>query len=104
MQGRLTQILGTALTNGDLKSTIKALPLYVNDYAKPVVPVIHEHTVVGPGLGAIIAHFMFTACDEGEGVLLGFAKSVAWESVGICAPSVGSEPGCASSLGASSTA
>lgn len=51
-------------------STVQALPLYINDYAKPVSTVTAEQTVIGPGLGSIIAQFMWTVCDEGEGVLL----------------------------------
>jgi len=60
----------SSITNGFVKSTIEALPLYINDYAKPISPVIPEQTVIGPGLGSIIAQFMWTVCDEGDGVLL----------------------------------
>ncbi|EKM52149.1 uncharacterized protein PHACADRAFT_262659 [Phanerochaete carnosa HHB-10118-sp] len=60
----------SAIMNGFGESTIQALPLYINDYAKPVSPVTSEHTVIGPGLGSIIAQFMWTVCDEGDGVLL----------------------------------
>lgn len=53
-----------------MRSTIQALPFYINDYAKPVVPITPEHIAIGPGLGSIIAQFMWAVCDEGDGVLL----------------------------------
>ena len=62
--------LGSSITNGFVKSTLQALPAYINDYAKPVVPVTAEHIVIGPGLGSLIAQFMWAVCDEGDGVLL----------------------------------
>ncbi|GJE91544.1 aspartate aminotransferase like domain-containing protein [Phanerochaete sordida] len=60
----------TSVTNGFVQSTVQALPLYINDYAKPLTPVTPTHTVIGPGLGSIIAQFMWAVCDEGDGVLL----------------------------------
>ena len=36
----------------------------------PVCPVTAEHTVIGPGLGSILAPFMWAVCGEGDGVLL----------------------------------
>lgn len=60
----------TSITNGHVWSTVQAMPVYINDYTKPLSPVTPEHTVIGPGLGSIIAQFMWTVCDEGDGVLL----------------------------------
>ena len=66
----LTASPGSSITNGFVESTIEALPLYINDYAKPLSPVTAEQIVIGPGLGSMIAQFMWTVCDEGDGVLL----------------------------------
>ena len=63
-------LLGSSITNGFVQSTVQALPAYINDYAKPLLPVTPEHIVIGPGLGSIIAQFMWTVCDEGDGVLI----------------------------------
>lgn len=46
------------------------LPRFLNSSLKPRISVTAEHTVTGPGLGALIAQFMWSVCDEGDGVLM----------------------------------
>jgi 1-aminocyclopropane-1-carboxylate synthase len=49
---------------------VDAIPRYLNRYLKPRKPITPQQTVVGPGLGAILAHLLWHICDEGDGVLL----------------------------------
>ncbi|KII84197.1 hypothetical protein PLICRDRAFT_374244 [Plicaturopsis crispa FD-325 SS-3] len=59
-----------AITNGVVDSTEKALPLYINEYAHPVISVTPEHCVPGPGIGALFAQVIWALCNDGDGVLI----------------------------------
>ncbi|KAF7984899.1 hypothetical protein HWV62_10905 [Athelia sp. TMB] len=59
-----------SLHNGYVNYTGISLPLYFNTYFKPLHEVLPRHVVPGNGLGSLLAQFVWSVCDKGEGVLL----------------------------------
>ncbi|KII84100.1 hypothetical protein PLICRDRAFT_179782 [Plicaturopsis crispa FD-325 SS-3] len=59
-----------AITNGVVNSTANMLPVYINEYAHPIIPVTEEHCVPGPGISALFAQVVWALCDDGDGVLI----------------------------------
>lgn len=66
----VTPDLGAALTLGQDPSTKTALPRFLNRTLRPRIPITPSHTVIGPGIGAILAQLIWHLCDEGDGVLM----------------------------------
>ncbi|KAJ6629787.1 pyridoxal phosphate-dependent transferase [Mycena sp. CBHHK59/15] len=59
-----------ALTKSALPSLDDLLPEYINDHFAPRVRVTRENSLVGPGIGAILAQLVWALAGEGEGVLM----------------------------------
>lgn len=58
------------LRNNKIVTTADALPVYLNRTLRPLEPLTVENTIPGPGVGALLAHFLWAVLNEGEGVLL----------------------------------
>ena len=59
----------STLQRSSLPQLEDLLPAYVN-LSNPVRPVTRLNSVCGPGVGALLAHLIWTLCDEGDGALL----------------------------------
>ncbi|KAL0574559.1 hypothetical protein V5O48_007396 [Marasmius crinis-equi] len=58
------------LVNSFEPTLIDALPKFLNRTLKPLVPITPEATVIGPGIGGVLAHLLWILTQPGDGVVL----------------------------------
>ncbi|KAH8829302.1 PLP-dependent transferase [Flagelloscypha sp. PMI_526] len=59
-----------ALINSSKLNITTSIPKFFNRSLKPLTPILIEHVISGPGVGAMLSHLLWAICDPGDGVLL----------------------------------
>ncbi|KAL0061797.1 hypothetical protein AAF712_011314 [Marasmius tenuissimus] len=58
------------LVNSFHPTLIDALPRFLNRTLKPREPITPEATVIGPGVGGLLAHLLWVLTDPGDGIVM----------------------------------
>ncbi|KAH8824907.1 PLP-dependent transferase [Flagelloscypha sp. PMI_526] len=75
-----------ALINSEHTNLTKTMPTFLNNTLKPSCPIAVHHILMGPGVGCMLSHLLWSLCSPGEGVVLtcpfyaDYDKNITWPS------------------------